>query len=396
MDKFWRNWSGTIRFSPQSIEFPENENEVANIVSKALKEKKNLRPVGQGHSSSPLVETEGILLSLDRYSLKAKVDRKENRATLGAGTTLNDSGKLLLQNGLSMENYGDVAYQALAGAFGTGTHGSGKFLKNLSYQLSSVRMVTGEGDITDIDFTADKDSIRALRVSLGTLGVITECTLNLAEAFRVVRRYWCTHIESCLESLDELIDKNRSFDFYWYPRSDLAQIRTLTLQEDGVPSGTADSVLKKEKTGWASEIIPHERTLKYHEMEYAFPLEVGPEAFRAVRKRVKQRHRKDVCWRVLYRTIATDDTMLSMAYGRDTVTITIHHNAQLPYEEYFGDMEPILQEYGGRPHWGKKHSMKAGKLRELYPEWESFLQIRNRFDPHGVFLSPYLKELLGV
>ena len=55
--------------------------------------------------------------------------------------------------------------------------------------------------------------------------------------------------------------------------------------------------------------------------------------------------RKQVAWRVLYRTVAPDDKFLSPAYGRQTVTISLHHNAGLPFEEYFGDIEPIFLPY---------------------------------------------------
>ena len=76
-------------------------------------------------------------------------------------------------------------------------------------------------------------------------------------------------------------------------------------------------------------------------------------------RRVKDKHRGTVGWRVLYRTIAPDDAFLSPAYGRDTVTISLHQNAGLPYWDYFRDIEPIFRAHDGRPHWGKKHTLTA-------------------------------------
>jgi hypothetical protein len=32
----------------------------------------------------------------------------------------------------------------------------------------------------------------------------------------------------------------------------------------------------------------------------------------------------------------------------------------------------------------------------VYPQWDRFLEQRARLDPDGVFLSPYLRQLLGV
>ena len=77
------------------------------------------------------------------------------------------------------------------------------------------------------------------------------------------------------------------------------------------------------------------------------------------------------------------------------MTISLHHNAGMPYDEYFNDIEPIFRSYGGRPHWGKKHSLTAEQLRPLYPKWNAFLEVRRASDPDGVFFSPYLRSILG-
>lgn len=146
--------------------------------------------------------------------------------------------------------------------------------------------------------------------------------------------------------------------------------------------------------GWGHEVLSKERHLRYDEMEYALPAEAGPTCFQEVRQRVKAKWRQFVGWRVLYRTIAADDTYLSNAYGRETVTLSLHQNTSLPYWDYFRDLEPIFLAYGGRPHWGKKHTLKAAQLRELYPEWERFQALRQRMDPEGRFLNPYLRALL--
>ena len=47
----------------------------------------------------------------------------------------------------------------------------------------------------------------------------------------------------------------------------------------------------------------------------------------------------------------------------------------------FDLIEPILQKYQGRPHWGKLHSMSAASLRDLYPKWDDFMRVRQQLDP---------------
>lgn len=125
------------------------------------------------------------------------------------------------------------------------------------------------------------------------------------------------------------------------------------------------------------------------------PRDEGLHVFREVRERIKQRHRREVAWRVLVRTVAPDGAMLSNCQDRPTMTIALLHNADLPYEHYFGDIEPLFLGHGGRPHWGKKHICLAGTLRDMYPEWELFQSIRRQLDPAGTYLNDYLRDLLG-
>jgi FAD/FMN-containing dehydrogenase len=212
-------------------------------------------------------------------------------------------------------------------------------------------------------------------------------------AFRLRRREWCTHIDDCLAHLDELIDGSRNFDFYWYPRSDRAKLRTIDEPGTGPPAIPYATPVH-DQTDWSDRVLPRTRELRFDETEYLLPFGAGPECFRAVRRRVKERWRRDVAWRVLYRTVAADDSYLSPEYGRETAVISLHHNAGLPYEAYFADLEPVMRNFGGRPHWGKQHGLKAAGLRPLYPRWDDFQTFRRRLDPDCVFLSPELRALL--
>ena len=61
--------------------------------------------------------------------------------------------------------------------------------------------------------------------------------------------------------------------------------------------------------------------------------------------------------------------------------------------QLFNIVEPILQHYQGRPHWAKMHSLHASQLRNLYPKWDAFMDLRAQLDPERKFLNPYLEQL---
>lgn len=395
MTQEWANWSGSLRFTPGRIVEPTSEEALADVVRQAADARQTVRVVGAGHSSSPLVETSDVLVSMAKFRTVEPYDEARCEATIGAGVTIEEANAELLQLGMALANLGDVDYQTVAGAIGTGTHGTGAQLQNLATHLVGGRMVSGTGEIVSFAEEDDRSFLRSMRVSLGAAGIFTALRLRLVLAHKLRRSVWCAQIEDCLDHFATLAAAHRIVDFYWYPRSDEAKIRIADLLDDA-PAELPYAQFLSEQTDWIGEVLPKSRELRFEEMEYGLPAEQGLACFRQVRERIKARWRQIVGWRVLYRTIAADDAHLSIAYGRPTATISLHQNATLPYQEFFADIEPIFRAYGGRPHWGKKHSLRADELRPLYPAWGRYLAARQRVDPNGVFLNAYLRDLLGI
>mgnify|MGYP006197060289 CR=1 FL=1 len=291
-------------------------------------------------------------------------DPQLSQATLGAGTLLHDLGIVLHGVGLGMQNLGDVDTQTIAGVICTGTHGSGRKLQNLSASLIGARLVAGTGEILEWSLERQPDLVRAARVSLGLLGIFTAVRLQLRPAYQLRRREYSVGTDDCLAHLDELADTHRNCDFYWYPRRDEVKLRTLNPPDIEPPSLPYARCIKDE-VGFSHEIITRERKLKFEELEYLVPAQAGPACFQEVRRRILDHHRQHVAWRVLYRFVAADDAYLSPAHDRDSVAISVHQNASLPYQDYFDDIEPILRSHGGRPHWAKRHSLHGEALAQL-------------------------------
>ena len=391
----WRNWSGSIAYRPRCIACPRDEDEVVALVRDTAARGGVLRGVGAGHSSSDIVRCEDTLVSLRHFAGIAEADTHAGEAVVGAGSTLEELGTALYEHDLALPNYGDVATQTIGGAIGTGTHGSGCLQPNLSQLLAEVTLVDGQARLRTI--TRDQvDHLRAAQVALGTLGVFLWMRLKLVPSFDVERREFAIGTDAALEQLPTLVAGNRSFDFYWYPRRDDVKLRLVNPTGGGIDPRDARLLVKTD--GYGHHVIPTHTGIphKFEESEYALPVEAGIACFRAVRERIKARWRHVVGWRVLYRTIRADAAHLSPAHGRETATISLHQNSTLPWRDYFADIEPIFLAHGGRPHWAKKHNQTARTLAPRYPRWEAFARVREAFDPQGVLLTPYLRELLGV
>ena len=65
----------------------------------------------------------------------------------------------------------------------------------------------------------------------------------------------------------------------------------------------------------------------------------------------------------------------------------MHVYQGMQYQQYFEAVEDIMDDYGGRPHWGKLHFQTAETLASRYPEWERFQAVRRRLDPDGRILE---------
>jgi L-gulonolactone oxidase len=67
----------------------------------------------------------------------------------------------------------------------------------------------------------------------------------------------------------------------------------------------------------------------------------------------------------------------------------------MPFEELFTTAEQIFDGYGGRPHWGKRHTQTAETLAPRYPGWAAFARARDRLDPDRVFANAGVRRVLG-
>jgi L-gulonolactone oxidase len=95
------------------------------------------------------------------------------------------------------------------------------------------------------------------------------------------------------------------------------------------------------------------------------------------------------------RVAAADDIPLSTAHGRETGYLAVHLSSGTPFDSYFRGVEAIMDDVGGRPHWGKMHYQTAATLAPRYPEWTRFQSVRARLDRDGRFRNAYLDRVLG-
>jgi FAD-linked oxidoreductase len=419
----WRNWSGGLLANPVGRFAPQSEEELSAWIRSSTG---SLRPVGAGHSFSPLVPTDGHLLVLDGINGLVSHDAEALQATFGAGTRLSSIGPALESVGQAPLILPDIDRQTLAGAVATGTHGTGLALHSLSGNVTAMRMVTATGEVLEISEAADPDLFKAACVSVGALGIMTEIALQNREAYRLKARNWAAPIDEVLEEFEASATRHRHFEMFPLTHSDYALVLSIDETDDPIDNppispeeeaafgnamrawmeippadrrplinGLAEQIEPSITVDASYRILSNVRSNRFNEMEYAVPREAGAACVREVLDTIAKRE-IDVVFPLEYRYVKGDDLWLSMDEGGDRAAISVHRTASEDYRPLFDAVEPIFWKYGGRPHWGKIHSLGHAELTKLYPQFEAFREIRAELDPEGRLLNDHLKKLFGA
>jgi L-gulono-1,4-lactone dehydrogenase len=348
-----------------------------------------------------------------------------------AGIVIGELGAELDRHGLAMENVGDIDVQTLAGSISTGTHGTGARFPNLSAQIEAVELVLGDGSVHECAGRADAEALLAARVGIGALGVVSAVTLRTVPAFRLRRVDHPEPLDETLANLDELADRNDHFEFFVFPHTETALLRESerTDEPPDPPSAAARFLDDVVLENWALDAICRlgrrfpdriprlagfmasqvgrsvrmdrsyrvfatTRRVRFTEMEYAIPRRRAAEAVPRVLELARS-PKLDVSFPIEVRFVAPDDALLSPAHERDTAYVAVHMYRGMEWERYFRGVEEIMDDYGGRPHWGKRHFQTAETLAGRYPRWNDFQRVRARLDPDGRFRNAYTDRVLG-
>ncbi|HEY5339171.1 MAG TPA: D-arabinono-1,4-lactone oxidase, partial [Rhizomicrobium sp.] len=404
----WSNWSGGVTSKPKQVIAPKDEVALAGAIRTAIAP---VRAPGTGHSFTPICASDGTIVDLAAFTGLKSADKTKLTATFFAATPLWAVSPALLKQGLALKNMGDIDRQTLGGVVGTGTHGTGRTLGSFSSAVAGFRLITASGEVLNCSPEENAEVFAAGRCSIGALGVMTEITLHVRPAYKLIEKQFLLPPTELFAKLDGFVADNQHFEFFWFPYADVAICKTLNETNDPAPEprsaeamyargekGSAEEktfaainkvlpyapfLLKQThrmfsqlmpgsaKVRWSGEIFPSPRTIRFNEMEYAVPYAKGPDAIREVVAKIRK-DRINTGFPIEYRSVAADDVWISPFYQRESATIAVHQYRTVDTTPYFNACEAIFKNYEGRPHWGKRHTRTASDLATLYPEFGRF------------------------
>ena len=251
--------------------------------------------------------------------------------------------------------------------------------------------------------------------------MLSTVTFQAVPAFRLHAVEQPERVDDVLERWDDEITGNDHFEFFWIPNTGWAltkrnrrtdeplapRTRWRSFRDDYLltnlgfdltcRAGRLDPRLgrrmaklvpgtgRAEYTDPSYKVFASARLVKFYEMEYAIPTSTW-----------SRRSTASATWCVARGCRSVPGGGAGGGRRRHpaqhgvrppTAYIAVHVYQGTAYDQYFQGVEGIMDDYGGRPHWGKMHFQTAATLAPRYPRWDEFQAVRARLDPDGRFTT---------
>ncbi|MEM7236486.1 MAG: D-arabinono-1,4-lactone oxidase [Pseudomonadota bacterium] len=418
--------------------------QLVQIVQRAAAEKLTVKAIGGRHSFNAILETSGVAINMSRLNQILTIDVNAHTIEAEAGATLADVIRAANLEGLHFSSLGSWHSQSLAGAIATSTHGSSLTHGSLSDFVIEIEAVLADGSIRRV---SDGDTLRAFRCHLGQLGLITKVKLQLEPAFFLSCTHKVLPDDQGFQEASSLAREAEFFNMLWLPYSQEALVRTLVRVPELQPNAAALEYRRKKTTRlnishtiedtWNYALghvfVRAPKPIRYfymREVRKAFQEDDGfidksfhlflYDQFREPKENRKLRLILNSEYAIAARDVAdvmakmkrvlsawydkgcvinyprihvrfapkSGQTLVGLNSDRETAYIgiyivaSIQHAPQIPIAI---NLEEILEQAGGRPHWGKYRYLGCQASHSTHPGMIRFEHVRNDLDPTGMF-----------
>ena len=424
----WVSWNENLKYNYNSLYIIETEKELQEVISKANK----VRFFGTKQSSADIAAGVETLIDIKSYNKILDFNESEMTITTQSGVLLGDLLEAIEAKGWCIPCLPDINTITIGGALATGTHGTSGSL--LCEYMTACRLVSSDGSI--IEVKEGTDLMDAVRVSLGTLGVMSTITFKCEPIYTLHVKEGPEDDSIWLPKIKERLKKHDFLRILWLPHTDKGYViigdrinPSKEINEDSGPSylkhrRKASKILYKysHKFPWITAIankllykgffsskkehkgslyqatVTKSRGSTLELAEWTIGLSKFPLVFEELKTEINKWSNKSFIHIPMdVRFVNKDNSWLSYAYDEDTVTMgcVSRNAATADTYEAFKSVEKIFLKHGGKPHWGKRFTAKDAELSKLYKKWDSFKELRREMDPNNKFLNPYLSELFN-
>ncbi|UDY22593.1 D-arabinono-1,4-lactone oxidase [Nocardioides sp. Kera G14] len=430
-DGTWTNFAQRVSVRPQCAVAPADLDELRTMLKQATADGMRVRVVGSGHSYNDVAIAPEVQVSLRHVNRVLHVDERRAQITVQGGATLHQIRDHMRPLGLAFANMGDIDHQSIGGALSTGTHGTGLHMPAFASQVVALELMLADGSIISCSAEdTDSDLWDAARVSLGALGIIVSVTIQAVPTYHLRRSdsvvsrqqayailaappetghvglYFMPYIDQVLmwtaERTQDPIDKPSALG-EWF--RDVVKVNH-GLNAMGMVARRAPRLVPALSRAFAKGIRPETTVDSYDKVflrplfvrhdawEFGVPLERAHDAVSTLMSTIEDA-KLPYAFPCETRIAPAETAWLHPTHGRPTACIGAAIYPGVDVETAWQQAQDAAVALGGRPHWGKWHTLDAATLSTLYPRWDDFAVLRGQLDPDGRFGSPSIDRILG-
>ncbi len=410
-----QNWAGNLEYSATRWHEPTKISELQTIITQAQK----VRALGTRHCFNHIADTPYDLVSMVNFNQVVELDRDSQTVTVEGGMRYGELYQYLDREGFALHNLASLPHISVAGACTTATHGSGDGNGNLATAVSSLQLLTANGNLMTL--TRDHPQFLGAVVGLGGLGIVTQITLDIQPTYNVRQNVYVNlpfaHLN---DHFDEIMSSGYSVSLFTHWRQ-IDQIWVKQVVADGgsfepddafwgaelaskhlhpIASLSAEPcTLQMGLSGAWHKRVPHfklEFTPSNGEelqSEYFVPRSHVVAALNAITMLQPQLAPQLLVSEI--RTVAADDLWMSPCYQQDCVAIHFTWRRNwTAVRQLLPLIEEKLRPFNGRPHWGKLFTMPTTELQAHYAKLPDFQRLLQNIDPNGKFRNLFLDRYI--
>ena len=219
------NWSSTHTSHPRRVYEPKSAQEVVRVLQQHHRDSSKVRPVGTALSPNGmgLCSPNNDLMSLAHIDY-VEVDVPNRTVTCGAGARVSSVLAELAKHGLTLSNFSSIQEQQMGGWTQISAHGTGVTLPPVDEMVLRLRLATpteGLMTLSAAEVNAGDDWLfRYAKVGLGSLGVVTELTLQAIPKFNLEEETFCLTRDAVGRGHAQRLRQYRHVRYMWIPYTD--------------------------------------------------------------------------------------------------------------------------------------------------------------------------------
>ena len=391
------------------------------------------RGAGRSYGDSALA---GQLIGSRFLDSFLALDEQQHTLRCGAGVKLGDILKVCLPRGLFLPVLPGTKEVSVGGAIAADVHGKnhhrdGSFCQH----VTQISLVLASGEVVSCSATQNPELFRASCGGMGLTGAIVEATLKLApvpSSYIDQRSLVANNLQECFAHIEDNADskysvawldclatgddmgrsvlylgeyskgKNRKSDRKYQDRSSISvpfSTPSFLLNKSSMSlfNSTYFSLQKhKSRTSrldYDNYFFPLDRLSNWNRLygskgflqyQFVLPGEGALEGITTVLEKISKQG-KGSFLTVLKKFGEANENLLS--FPRSGYTLTLDFKNETSLFPLLDELDRIVLDHDGRLYLAKDARMSEAVFKASYPNWEAFMAIKAKVDPHNRFAS---------